>query len=129
MAALSPHAERPAPGIPPAAWENAPHVCDNPAEKRRRRREFGVFLCLCLIALLWLLRPHGELVEAERITWRLEIEVERPQQETSSDWCRDLPASVPITGRRLAEHPDGGQLERCQYGSTAWRTPGWPTTG
>lgn len=95
---------------------------DTPAAKRRRRRELGVFVCACLIALLWLLRPRGELVEAERITWRLETEVERLQQETSSDWCRDLPAGVPVIGRRLAEHPDGGQVERCQYSSTAWRT-------
>ena len=101
---------------------------DNPAEKRRRRREFGVFPCLCLIALLWLLRPHGELVEAERITWRLEIEVERLQQETSSDWCRDLPASVlhhrPAPGRAPRRWPAGAASTAAPPGARS----GWPTT-
>jgi hypothetical protein len=95
---------------------------DTPAARRRRLRERGLYLLFWLIGLVWLLRPRGELVEAERITWRLETEVERLQVETSSEWCRDLPAGIAITSRRMAEHPDAGQLERCQYSTTAWRT-------
>lgn len=72
----------------------------------------------------WVFGPSGVAVELTRRSWRLEIVVERLREESSSDWCDELPAGAFNVTRRTITDPTGRRTEpgeHCRYSLLAWR--------
>lgn len=92
---------------------------------RLERRLLIVLLALPLLPLAWwLFGPRGVLVEVERKSWRLEIEVERLVLESESGWCDEMPAQAQDISRRLLDDPSGTRAapsEHCRYALPRWR--------
>ncbi|MFG6449346.1 hypothetical protein ACG0Z6_14040 [Roseateles sp. BYS180W] len=82
----------------------------------------GLVLLTAGAGLWWGWGPIAGNVEVVGKRWQRDIDIERLQLESASDWCTAMPPQARDVQRRRVPHPDTGTpTEHCRYQAPSWR--------